>query len=115
MKILSPKFSRNLTCRKYKGNIGEAAEQEERLCDDEETVSEFTYLGDRVSAGEGCEAAVTAGTRCRWIKLSKCCELLYGRRFPLTLKWAVYWNYVGLSMLYGIETWCLMESEMGIL
>ena len=25
-----------------------------------ETVREFTYLGDRVSAGGGCEAAVTA-------------------------------------------------------
>ena len=29
-----------------------------------ETVSEFTYLGDRVSAGGGCEAVVTARTRC---------------------------------------------------
>ena len=35
-------------------------EQEEKLCDEVETVSELTYLGDRVSAGGGCEAAVTA-------------------------------------------------------
>ena len=26
------------------------------LCDEVETVKEFTYLGDRVSAGGGCEA-----------------------------------------------------------
>ena len=30
------------------------------LCDKVETVREFTYLGDRVSVGGGCEAAVTA-------------------------------------------------------
>ena len=37
-------------------------EQEENLCDEVETVLEFTYLGDSVSAGGGCEAAETAGT-----------------------------------------------------
>ena len=34
------------------------------LCDEIETVMEIPYLGDRVSAGGGCEAAVTARTRC---------------------------------------------------
>ena len=29
------------------------------LCDEMETVSEFTYHGDRVNADGGCEAAVT--------------------------------------------------------
>ena len=32
---------------------GEAVEQEVRLSDGVETVREFTYLGDRVSAGVG--------------------------------------------------------------
>ena len=31
-----------------------------KRCDEVETVREFTYLGDRVCAGGGCEAAVTA-------------------------------------------------------
>ena len=31
-------------------------EQEERLCDGVEIVREFTYLGDWVSNGGGCEA-----------------------------------------------------------
>ena len=35
-------------------------EQEVKLCDEVETVRKFTYLGDRVSAGGGCEVAVTA-------------------------------------------------------
>ena len=43
-------------------------EQEVRLCDEVETVSEFTYLGDRVSADGGCEATVTARTNCGWVK-----------------------------------------------
>ena len=47
-------FQRNFTCRKCEGNIGEAVEQEEKLCDEVETVSEFTYPGDMVSAGGGC-------------------------------------------------------------
>ena len=36
------------------GNVNgilEAVEQEERLCEEVETVREFTYLGHRVSAG----------------------------------------------------------------
>ena len=60
MKSVTPRFSRNFTCRKYEGNIGEAVEQEVKLGDEVETVREFTYLGDRVSAGGGCEVAVTA-------------------------------------------------------
>ena len=41
------KCQRNYTCKKCEGNIGEAVEQEGNLCDEVETVGEFTYLGDR--------------------------------------------------------------------
>ena len=54
-------------------------EQEEKLCDVVETVREFTYLGDRVSASGGCEAVVTARKRCGCVKFKECDELLYGR------------------------------------
>ena len=80
-----------------------------------ENVKEFTYLGDRVSAGGGCEATVTVRTRCWWVKFREYGELLYGRRFPLRLKGAVYKSYVRPAILYGSEAWCLKESEMGIL
>ena len=33
--------------------------QEEKVCDEVETVREFTCLGDRATACEGCQAAVT--------------------------------------------------------
>ena len=49
----------------------------------------FTYLGDRVSVGGGCEAALTARKRCGWVKLTECGELLFGRFF-LWRKGAVY-------------------------
>ena len=54
-------------------------EHEVKLCDEVETVSEFTYLSDRVSAGGGCEAAVTVRTRCGLSFLSavRCCMAEY--------------------------------------
>ena len=42
-------------------------EKEEKLCGKVELVREFTYLGDSVIAGGGCDAAVTARTRCWWV------------------------------------------------
>ena len=65
-------FFGNFKCRKCEVNIGDAAEEEEKLCDEVETVMEFKGLVDRVSAGGGCEAAVTATTRCGWARLRKC-------------------------------------------
>ena len=82
-------------------------EQEVRLCDEVGTVREYTYLGDRLSAGGGCEAAVIVRTRCGWVKFREFCYLLYVRRFPLKLKGAVYKSYVRPAILYGGEAWCL--------
>ena len=78
---------------KCEGNIGEAVKQEVKLCDEVETVSEFTYLGYRGSAVGGSEAAVTVRTRYGWAKHRECGYLLYGRRFPLDLKGTVYNSY----------------------
>ena len=78
-------------------------EHEKKLCDAVETVGEFTYLGDSVSAGAGCEAAVTARTRCELVKFWECSELLYGRSYPLRLKGAVCKSYVRPAVLCGSE------------
>ena len=64
LRVKANSVKRNVTCTKCEWNIGEAVEQEVKLCDEVETVSDFTYLGDRVSAGGGCEASVTARPRC---------------------------------------------------
>ena len=65
--IVAPKFSENFSCKKFEATVGEVVEQEEQLCNDMETVRELTYLSDRVSAGGGCEATVTAWTRFGWV------------------------------------------------
>ena len=88
-------------------------EREEKMCDEVEAVWEFPYFGDRLSAGGGCEAAVTARTRRGCGEFRECGELLYGRKFPLRLKGAVYMSCIRLAMLYGSEAWCLKESEVG--
>ena len=68
---------------------------EEKLCDKVGTVRELTLLGDGVSVGGGCEAAVIARGRFLWVWFGECDELLYGRRFVLN------------------KALCLKESEMG--
>ena len=84
-----------------------------------------------MSAGGGCEGAVTAKTRYGWVKLSKCDELLHCRRCPLKVQRAIYNQSMFLSpvfkhtiinkysyiserdsyarpgILYGCEEWCL--------
>ena len=74
-----------------------------KLCDEVETVSLFTYLGDRVSAGGGYEAVVTVRTRCGWAKHRQYGELLHLRIFPLKLKGAVYKSYVRPAILYELK------------
>ena len=59
--------------------------------------------------GVECMAAVTARTRCGWIKFMKCGVLLCGLRFPVMLKGTVYKSYVMLAVLCDGEVWCLRE------
>ena len=80
-----------------------------------ETVKSFCYLGDRLNASGGSEAAVTARTRIGWLKFRECGEVLYGRRFSLKIKGRVYQSCVRSAILYGSETWCLTEGEVAIL
>ena len=75
----------------------------------------FCYLGDKVNASGGCEAAVTARARIGWVKFRVCGELLNSKRFSLKVKGMVYWSCVRVTMLYGSEMWCLRENEIAIL
>ena len=84
-------------------------------CEEVEKVRGFCYMGDRVNAGGGCEAPVTAIARIGWVKFRECGELQNSKRFSLKLKGMVYRSCVRLAMLYGSETWCLRENEMAIL
>ena len=61
------------------------------------------------------EAVVTARTKCGWVRIRECVELLHCRRFPLKLKEAVYKSYVRPAILHGSEALCLKERLMGML
>ena len=52
-------------------------------CDEVETLKGFCYLGDRLNASGGCEAAVTARTRLGWKKFRECGEILFGKKILL--------------------------------
>ena len=88
---------------------------DEKLCDGVETLSKFTYLGDRLNATGWCETAVTARSRIGWMKFRECSEILKGRRFSLKMKGKIYKSCVRSAMLNGSEAWCLSEKEMAIL
>ena len=61
-------------------------------------VKSFCYLGNRLNAIGGSEAAVTTRTRTGWIKFRKCGESLYGRKFLLKKKGKIYHSCVRLAM-----------------
>ena len=98
-------------CKKQADGLVEPVE----LCEEVETVRGFCYLGDRVNASDGCEAAVTARARIGWVKFRECGELLNSKRFSLKVKGTVYRSCVRVAMLYRSETWCLRENETAIL
>ena len=85
--------------------ILETVKLEEKLCDEVETVQEFTQIGDWVSACGGSEVAVTAKTRYGLVKSRECDELLHGRKFPLKLDGAFYESCVRLAILYESKAW----------
>ena len=74
----------------------------------------FCYLGHRVNASGGCEAAVIARARIGCVKFRECRELLNSKRFSLKVKRMVYQTCVRVAMLYGSEAWCLRENEIPI-
>ena len=72
----------------------------EKLCNEEEAVSGFCYLGDRLNSSDGCEAVVTARIRIGWVRYRECGKLLLGNRLLLRMKGKVYHCCVR-SILYG--------------
>ena len=114
VKRVTPSLGENFVCGRYKKQIDGLVESVE-LCKEVEMVRSFCYLGDRVNASGGCEAAVTARATIGWVKFKECGELLNSKRFSLKMKGMVYQSCVRSAMLYGSEIWCLRENEKAIL
>ena len=88
-------------CGRCKKQVDGLVEPVEELCEEVETVRGFCYLGDRVNASGGCEAAMIAKARTGWVKFKECRELLNSKRFSLKMKGMVYRNCVRSAMLHG--------------
>ena len=86
IKRVTARLAMHFVCSKCKGIMEGTMDSIEKLCDEVETVNGFCYLGDRLNASGGCEAAVTARVRIGWVRFRKCGELLLGNRFPLKMK-----------------------------
>ena len=115
IKRVTARLAMHFVCSKCKGIMERTMDSIEKLCDEVETVNGFCYLGDRLNASGGCEAAVTARVKIGWVKFRECGELLPGNRFPLKIKGKVYRCFVRSAILYRSETWCLKENEKAIL
>ena len=115
-KKVSVYVNKNFVCKKCRSVVNNfKGSADEKLCDGVETVSKFTYLGDRLNATGGCKTAVTARSRIGWMKFRECSEILKGRRFLLKMKEKIYKSCERSAMSYGSEAWCLREKEMAIL
>ena len=115
-KKVSVYVNKNFVCKKCKSVVKNfKGPADEKLCDGVETVSKFTYLGDRLNATGGWKAAVTAGSRNARMKFWECSEILKGRRFSSKIKGKIYKSCVTSALLYGSEAWCLREKEVAIL
>ena len=70
-------LNKNFVCKKCRSvveNFKGLADEE--LCDNVETRSKFTYLGDRLNVTGRFETAVTARSRIGWMKFRECSEIL---------------------------------------
>ena len=73
LKKVTPSAARFLVCSKCNKVTNGAREvQQEVMCDEVKIVKGFCYLGNRLNASGGCEAAVTARTRLGWKKFREC-------------------------------------------
>ena len=76
VKRVTSRLGRDFVCGRCKKQPVGLVEPVEELCEEVETARGFCYLGDRVNASGGCEAAVTARARIGWVKFRECGELL---------------------------------------
>ena len=114
IKIATARLTTHFVCSKCKGIMEGTVDSIEKLCDKVETVNGFCYLGDRLNASGGWEAAVTARVRIDWVRFRECGELLLENRFPLKMKSKFYRCCIRSAVLYRSTAWCLKENEKAI-
>ena len=69
IKRVTARLAMHFVCTKCKAIIEGTVDLIKKLCD---TVNNFCYLGDRLNASGGYEAAVTARVRICWVRFREC-------------------------------------------
>ena len=89
-KRLTNTLAIDFKCRKFKGNHKNDEDLKEKLHDDVKTVTEFSYLGDRINSAGVCEAAVNSRTIIGRAIFRECQDSFCRKKFPLKIKGIVY-------------------------
>ena len=77
-----------------------------------EVVASFFYLGDMLSAGGGCEMAVTTRVKTAWKKFRELLPVLTSRHLSYKTRGHVYSSCVRRAMLHASETWPLTKTNL---
>ena len=77
-----------------------------------EVVASFCYLGDMLSAGGGCEMAVTTRVKIAWKKFRELLPVLTSRHLSYKTHGHVYSSCVRSAMLHASETWPLTKMNL---
>ena len=75
-------------------------------------VASFCYLGDMLSAGGGCEMAVTTRVKTAWKKFRELLPVLISRHLSYKTRGHVYSSCVRSTMLHASETWPLTKTNL---
>ena len=70
-----------------------------------DVVPSFCYLGDMLSAGGGCDLAVTTRCSVAWGKFRKLLPILTSKHVSLKTRGKLFSSCVRSAMLHGSETW----------
>ena len=77
-----------------------------------EVVSSFCYLGDMLSAGRGCEIAVTTRVKTAWKKFRELLPVLTSHHLSYKTRGHVYSSCVRNCMLHASETWPQTKTNL---
>ena len=103
-------------CARYMGNarpIDGRPKNEVQVAPDKlEVVASFCYLGDMLSAGGGCEIAVTTRVKTAWKKFRELLPVLTSRHLSYKTRGHVYSACVRSAMLHASETWPLTKRNL---
>ena len=77
-----------------------------------EVVASFCFLGDMLSAGGGCEIAVTTRVKTAWKKFRELLPVITSRHLSYKTRGHVYSSCVRSAMPHASETWPLTKTNL---